>query len=84
MHRSGRIRPPFDSLAKFVIAGSISVTVRTGTTIARTSSDDAAASVERMKNVDCGAVSGLKTTAARARPGAIFLSRSSHFPPIEK
>ena len=36
-----------------------------------------------MKNLDCGEVSGLNRTATRARPGAISLSKSSHFPPTE-
>jgi hypothetical protein len=36
-----------------------------------------------MKNLDWGDVSGSNKTATRARAGAISLSRSSHFPPIE-
>src|SRR5262249_39465982 len=49
----------------------------------RTCSDDATASIERVKSLDCGAVSGLKMIATRARPGGIPLSRSSHLPPTE-
>src|SRR5262245_58742808 len=45
--------------------------------------DGAAASIERMKNLDYGDVSGLNMTPTRARPGAISLSSSSHLPPTE-
>src|SRR5205823_11098583 len=45
--------------------------------------DGAAASIERMKNLDCGDVSGLNMTPTRARSGAISFSSSSHFPPTE-
>src|SRR5262245_57828945 len=57
--------------------------VRTGVAIACTPCDGPAASTERMKNLDCGAVSGLNITATRVRLGANSLSRSTHFPPTE-
>src|SRR5262245_23936910 len=53
------------------------------TTTACTPCDGAAASIDRMKNLDCGDVSGLNMTPTRERPGAISLSSSSHLPPTE-
>jgi hypothetical protein len=44
------------------MAGSMSTLARTGTKIACTRRDAAAASIERMKNLDCGDVSGLNMT----------------------
>src|SRR5262245_49044638 len=79
----GRISPPFGSREKFCRPASISGVVRTGVAIACTPCDGAAASIDRMKNLDCGDVSGLNITAARERLGAISLSRSTHFPPTE-
>src|SRR5262245_60601466 len=61
----------------------MSAVARTETAIACTPSDGAAASTERMKNLDWGEVSGLNMTATRARPGAAALSKSTHLPPIE-
>jgi len=61
----------------------MSAVARTETAIACTPSDGAAASTERMKNLDWGEVSGLNMTATRARPGAAALSKSTHLLPIE-
>src|SRR6516164_9626140 len=79
----GRISPPFGAPAKLSKAGSMSALERTGTAVACTPSVGAAASIDRMKNLDCGDVSGLNMTPMRASPGAISLSNSSHLPPIE-
>jgi hypothetical protein len=65
------------------LSHALSAVERTGTMTGSTPSDGAAASIERMKNLDCGAVSGLNITATRASPGATSLSRSSHLLPTE-
>ena len=79
----GRIIPPFGARAKRSKAGSMSAVARTGMTLASSPSDSAAASIDRMKKLDCGDASGLNMTPTRARRGEISLSRSSHLPPIE-
>src|SRR5215475_15755783 len=81
----GRQDQPAIRLAREILQGGLDLgVVRTGAAIACTACDGPAASTDRMKNLDCGDVSGLNITATRERLGAISLSRSTHFPPTEK
>src|SRR6516164_4319321 len=65
----GRISPPFGAPAKLSKAGSMSALERTGTAVACTPSVGAAASIDRMKNLDCGDVSGLNMTPIQVGRG---------------
>src|SRR5262249_52520373 len=72
---------PFGCRTKFSITGSMSVVERTESSVAATPSDALAFSMARMKNLDCGEVSGLNMTPTRAIAGAISLRGPSHLPP---